>query len=207
MTERKNNIFLISAPSGAGKSTLIQLLLNQIPSLFFSISHTTRPPRAGETNGVEYYFVDPPKFRQMIENQQFLEWAEVHGYYYGTSLDMAERAEEETKDLLLDVYIQGAARARELLKPLTTIFILPPSYEVLKQRLLHRQKDTAQQIEQRIENARREISHYTEYDFVVVNEDLGSAFEILAGIIRSQRSRREVMEEKIAQILRSFQPG
>src|SRR5438477_3751751 len=121
MTTRKNNIFLISAPSGAGKSTLIQLLLNQIPSLFFSISHTTRPPRGGETNGVEYFFIDRPKFQQMIENNQFLESAEVHGYQYGTSLEMARRAEEEGKDLLLDVDIQGAARAREVLQQLTTI--------------------------------------------------------------------------------------
>src|SRR5437773_11393205 len=100
MTTRTNNIFIISAPSGAGKSTLIQLLLNQIPSLFFSISHTTRPARGGETNGVEYFFIDHPRFLQMIESNQFLEWAEVHGYHYGTSIEMARLAEEEGTDLL-----------------------------------------------------------------------------------------------------------
>jgi len=204
MRARKNNIFIISAPSGAGKSTLIQLLLAQMPWLFFSVSHTTRPPRQGEKDGVEYFFVSEEKFQEMVNANEFLEWAQVHGYHYGTSLSMMKKAEEEDKDLLLDVDVQGAARVRQILPSVSSIFIMPPSYDVLRDRLIRRQKDTPEQIEQRLENARREIQHYLEYDYLVVNEDLSSAFENLISIFRSERCRKEFVQTKAEAILQSF---
>lgn len=206
MKESKNNVFILSAPSGAGKTTLIQLLVTQIPRLFFSISHTTRPPRIGEKEAVEYFFIDEAKFQELIRQNAFLEWADVHGFHYGTSREMMRRAEEEGKDLLLDVDIQGAEKLRTLLPEATTIFIMPPSYEVLKERLVRRQKDTPQQIQHRLENARSEIEYYMNYQYVVVNEDLGSAFENLASIIRSERCRRDVLTGRIKEILKSFEP-
>jgi guanylate kinase len=205
MKESKNNVFIISAPSGSGKSTLIQLLITQIPRLFFSISHTTRPPRIGEKEGVEYFFIDESRFQELIRQNAFLEWAEVHGFHYGTSREMMQRAAEQGKDLLLDVDIQGAEKVRSLLPEATTIFIMPPSYEVLKERLVRRQKDTPEQIQQRLENARNEIEFYANYQYVVVNEDLGSAFENLASIIRSERCRREILTIRIKEILKSFE--
>lgn len=204
MTKRKNNTFIISAPSGTGKSTLIELLLAQIPNIFFSISHTTRPPRVGEKNGVEYYFVENSKFEEMIRRDEFLEWAQVHGYYYGTSREMVRRAQEEGKDLLLDVDFQGAQAIRKQVPEAVSIFIMPPSLDILKERLLRRQKDTLTQIQNRTINARTELQHYKEYEFVIINEDLGSAFENLASIVRSQRSKQEILEEKIQKVLESF---
>jgi len=201
----KSNVFILSAPSGAGKSTLIQLLFEEISGLHFSISHTTRPPREGETDGVEYFFVNEPRFRKMIESNQFLEWAHVHGYFYGTSLQMIQLAEEQGKDLLLDINIQGAAKVRKRLPDAISVFILPPSYEVLKRRLVERQTDSPGQIRQRIENARQEIEHYAEYDYIILNEDLGAACQNLASIIRSHRCREKAQAARIEEILRSFQ--
>lgn len=204
MKQRRNNVFLISAPSGAGKSSLIQLLLAEIPSLFFSISHTTRPPRPGEKDGVEYYFVSHGRFEEMIEANQFLEWAYVHSHYYGTSVQMVHKAEEQHKDLLLDVDIQGHQKVRKVLEGVTGIFVLPPSYEALKERLEQRGKDTPEQIGRRMENARVEIQHYRDYEYVVINDDLQAAFESLVSIIRSQQSRRENLQDRIEEILKSF---
>ena len=206
MKKRKSNAFILSAPSGAGKSSLIELLLNQSPSLCFSVSHTTRPPRAGETDGIEYYFISKEEFEEMIAGRKFLEWAEVHGYFYGTSRAMLDRAEKEGKDLLLDVDVQGAAKIKEQIPDAVTIFILPPSFEVLRERLVRRQKDTDRQIAKRIENARSEIEHYVEYDYIIVNRDLASAFESLVSIIRSQQCRREQMEENAREVIDSFKP-
>jgi len=200
-----NNIFILSAPSGAGKSTLIQLLFQEIAGLYFSISHTTRPPREGETNGVEYFFVSEQHFREMIESNQFLEWAHVHGYFYGTSYQMVEAAAAQGKDLLLDIDIQGAAKVRARLPEAVSIFIFPPSYDALRRRLVERRTDSPEQILQRIENARQEIEHYAEYDYIILNEDLVEASRNLAGIIRSHRCKRKLQAEKIEKILKSFQ--
>lgn len=204
MSEKKHSVFLISAPSGAGKSSLIELLVQRVPGLLFSISHTTRPPRQGETDGVEYFFVSQERFRQMIEAKLFLEWAQVHGHYYGTSLEMVDRAAAQDKDLLLDVDIQGHQSVRKMLPSLTSIFVLPPSHGVLKQRLIERRKDTPAQIEHRLENAKNEIQHYNEYDYVVINDDLNRAYENLAAIIRGERNRTSTMQPEIDKILASF---
>jgi guanylate kinase len=204
MTPRKNNIFIISAPSGAGKSTLVELLLSQNRDLFFSISHTTRPARPGEMNGVEYFFISEENFRKMIQEEEFFEWAEVHGYYYGTSREMLKKAEGRGSDLILDIDVQGAMKAKQIFPEATSIFILPPSFEVLRERLQRRQKDTEQQIAKRIENARQEIQYCHQYDYIVINRELHAAFEDLSSIIRSQSCRRENLSGEVAAIIQSF---
>jgi guanylate kinase len=201
---KRNNIFVISAPSGAGKTTLVQRLLDRVPNLFFSISHTTRPMREGEKEGIDYYFVPEPTFQRMISNQEFLEWAKVHGHCYGTSKQMIRLAEEADKDLILDVDVQGAASVSKLIPGATSIFIMPPSYESLRERLVQRRTDNEEQIEERLENAREEIQHYREYDYIVINEELNSAFENLCGIIRGKRCLRELLEARVQEILKTF---
>lgn len=201
---KKNNIFIISAPSGSGKSTLIQLLLAQNQHLFFSISHTTRPPREGEKDGNEYFFLQETRFKEMIQAEEFLEWAEVHGYYYGTSKGMVREAEKAGRDLVLDIDVQGAEKVKALLPEATSIFILPPSFEVLRERLQRRQKDTEQQIARRMENARNEIRYSNQYDYIIINRDLHAAFEDLNSIIRSQGCRRENLIDQIQKIVESF---
>ena len=205
MTTRRNNVFIISAPSGAGKSTLVELLLSQNKELFFSISHTTRPPRPGEMDGIEYFFVSEERFKKMMQEEEFFEWAEVHGYYYGTSRGMLKQAESRGSDLILDIDVQGAMKVKQILPDATSIFILPPSFEVLRERLQRRQKDTDQQIAKRIENARQEIQYCYQYDYIVINRELHAAFEDLSSIIRSQSCKRENLTDEIGEILKSFQ--
>ncbi len=195
---------MISAPSGAGKTTLVQRLMERVPNLYFSISHTTRPSREGEQEGIDYFFINENTFRQMISGNEFLEWAEVHGHRYGTSKRMIKLAEEAGKDLILDLDVQGAGSVRKILPEAASIFIMPPSYESLRERLVQRRTDKEEQIEQRLENAREEIQRYGEYDYVVINEEIDSATENLCGIVRSRRCQRENLEEKIEKILKSF---
>jgi guanylate kinase len=205
MKLRRSNVFIISAPSGAGKSTLIQRLLAQNGNLLFSVSHTTRVPREGETNGVEYFFVSKEQFKKMIENNELLEWAEVHGSFYGTSKEMLSKAAAQGCDLVLDIDVQGAAKVKLLLAGAISIFILPPSFEALRERLRLRRQDTEEQIAKRIENAREEIQHCNEYDYIIINHDIDNAFDDLNCIVSSQSRRREHQREEIDAILKSFQ--
>jgi len=204
MKQRKSNIFILSAPSGAGKSTLIQLLLAKDPALQFSVSHTTRLPRDGEKNGSDYFFISPSEFESMIQAGEFLEWASVHGYFYGTSREMVRQAEEAGKDLILDIDVQGASQVRKSVPDALSIFVLPPSYETLRKRLEQRQKDSVQAVQKRLERARKEIEHCREYDYIIINEELNSAFDDLTSIIRGQRLKRQNLEERIENILKSF---
>ena len=201
---RKNNIFIVSAPSGSGKSTLIQLLLAQNQQLFFSISHTTRPPRHGEVDGNEYFFVPEETFKKKIQAEEFIEWAQVHGYYYGTSREMLKQAELAGRDLVLDIDVQGAENVKRMLPEAISIFILPPSFKVLQERLQRREKDTEAQVARRMENARLEIRYSEQYDYIIINHDLHAAFEDLNSIIRSQSCRRENLIEEVQQIIESF---
>lgn len=204
MSPSKTDLFVVSAPSGAGKTTLIELILRRIPSLLFSVSHTTRPPRFGETDGVEYIFADRDRFLQMVDQNEFLEWAEVHGHYYGTSRQMLQLAEDRGKDLLLDLDVQGAAHVRKIMPQVVSIFILPPSMEVLQERLNRRKMDSTEQIQNRMENARREIQACREFDYVIVNDGLADALESLAAILHSVKYKKEKMTERISSILKSF---
>lgn len=207
MKNNKNSVFIISAPSGSGKTTLIDLLLSENPSLLFSISHTTRPPRPGERDGVEYFFVNEKQFEQMIREDRFLEWAEVHGHFYGTSREMLNQAEQDNRDLILDIDVQGAALVRQKMPEAISIFILSPSYSALKTRLLSRQKDSQEVMLKRLENARKEILRYSEFDYIIINDNLQSASKSLSSIIHSSNSLREKQIERIESILKSFEKG
>ena len=201
---RKSKVFIISAPSGAGKSTLIQSLLREVPSLLFSVSHTTRRPRDGERDAVDYYFVSPEEFQRMIAAGEFLEWATVHGSHYGTSKEMLRMAENKNKDLLLDIDVQGAGKVRRSLPDAVSIFVMPPSFEALAERLKKRRKDSFEQMEQRIQTARTEMQQYHEYDYVIINENLDNALGELIGIIKGDTSKKKIAVEKIQKIMKSF---
>jgi len=183
-------VFIISAPSGAGKTTLIHRIMATHPNLAFSISHTTRPPRQGEINKQDYYFVSRKAFRKMIENNAFLEWATVFGEYYGTSIGEIQRLHGLGKDVILDIDVQGALQVMEKMdkNQLISIFILPPDMETLKQRLIARGKDPIDQIEKRLAEARREIQQADQYDFRIINDNLERATRDLSKILESRPS-------------------
>ena len=191
MQDLLGNLFIISAPSGAGKSTLINALLNQHADMQLSVSHTTRSPRPGETNGVQYHFTDVPSFKQLIEQDQFIEWAEVFGNYYGTSKAALADKLAQGIDVFLDIDWQGARQIKQQLPFVTSIFILPPSVAALEQRLNQRGQDSAEVIAGRMAKARDEISHADEYDFWVVNDDLELALQQFSGIIQTQRLKQQ----------------
>ena len=200
MQDLLGNLFIISAPSGAGKSTLINALLKQHADMQLSVSHTTRSPRPGETNGVQYHFTDVPTFKQLIEQEQFIEWAEVFGNYYGTS--KAALADKLTQgiDVFLDIDWQGARQIKQQLPFVTSIFILPPSVKALEQRLNQRGQASAEVIAGRMAKARDEISHAGEYDYWVVNDDLELALQQFSGIIQSQRlkqNKQAIRQQKL----------
>lgn len=191
MQDLLGNLFIISAPSGAGKSTLINALLKQHADMQLSVSHTTRSPRPGESNGVQYHFTDVPAFKQLIAQDQFIEWAEVFGNYYGTSKAALADKLAQGIDVFLDIDWQGARQIKQQLPFVTSIFILPPSVEALEQRLNQRGQDSAEVIAGRMAKAQDEISHAGEYDYWVVNDDLQLALQQFSGIIQTQRLKQQ----------------
>ncbi|OGO75570.1 MAG: guanylate kinase [Chromatiales bacterium RIFOXYA1_FULL_46_5] len=200
MQDLLGNLFIISAPSGAGKSTLINALLKQHADMQLSVSHTTRSPRPGESNGVQYHFTDVPTFKQLIAQDQFIEWAEVFGNYYGTSKAALADKLAQGIDVFLDIDWQGARQIKQQLPFVTSIFILPPSVEALEQRLNQRGQDSAEVITGRMAKAQDEISHADEYDYWVVNDDLELALQQFSGIIQTQRlkqSKQAIRQQKL----------
>jgi len=196
-------LIVITGPSGCGKSTLANRVLEELENVEFSVSYTTREKRSTELEGVDYYFVSGEKFRRMIQEDKFLEWAVVHGNYYGTPKEELEK-KVAGGDLLLDIDVQGAEQVREKLEEAVFIFILPPLFPVLRKRLENRGQDSLPVIEKRLEVAKEEIKHYRKFDYVVINDELDRAVEELKSVILSQRCRREIREKDIIQILRSF---
>ncbi|VFP88839.1 guanylate kinase [Candidatus Erwinia haradaeae] len=187
----QGTLFIISAPSGAGKSSLIQSLL-KIQSLLnikLSISHTTRKMRPGEYDGEHYYFIEDHQFRSMINKKEFLEYAKVFGSYYGTLNQTVIRILQKGYNLLLDIDWQGARAIRQIMPNSQSIFILPPSKNELQRRLYHRNQDTASIISQRMSQAMTEISHYTEYDYLIINQNFEDALIDLKAIIQSENLR------------------
>ncbi|MFZ0760622.1 MAG: guanylate kinase [Candidatus Sulfotelmatobacter sp.] len=180
-------IYIISAPSGSGKSTLVNELLKSVRDLEFSISYTTRAPRGSETNGRQYYFVSRSEFERMIREGEFLEHAEVFGNYYGTARRFLREAEQNGRDLLLDIDVQGAAQIQQKLPDATSIFILPPDRKTLEERLRKRSEDREEVIERRLVTASREIENYDHYNYILVNDRLEDSVEILQAIVRSER--------------------
>ncbi len=198
---RTGQLFVISAPSGVGKTTLVRLLLQELPELRFSVSCTTRPPRPGETDGKDYHFLDRAAFLAGIQEGRFLEWAQVHGEYYGTDRLILEAWLEAGKDVLLDIDVQGARQVRCLFPLAHTLFILPPSWEVLEQRLQARGTEAQEQIAARLSAAHREVQEAPWYDFIVVNDLLETAVADLVAIIRAARCQRMVQGERLRALL------
>lgn len=202
---RKGNLLVLSAPSGGGKTTILQKALSLLDEIDFSVSYTTRVQRLTERDGLDYHFVTEEVFREKIAENQFLEWAEVHGNLYGTGRTETEAICTSGRDVLLDVDIQGAAQVRKAKPDAVTIFMLPPSFEVLEKRLRGRQQDSPEAIEKRLQAARSEIGRYLDYDYVVINEELDHAADMLRAIILAERGRPHSMEGLIRPIFESFQ--
>ncbi len=197
-------IIVISAPSGAGKTTLIERLLESDKSIMFSISTTTRSMRKGEVDGVSYHFVSRETFLEMKENGEFHEWAEVYGNYYGTTKKEVDRIRKKGKIPLFDVDIQGSRNLRKQVKDGVFIYIIPPSLSVLKKRLIGRKTEDIEQINLRLKNAYDEISEYVNFDYIIINNDLDSAFERLRSVIIAEKCRLINIKEKIENILEGF---
>jgi len=198
---RPSSLIVVSGPSGAGKSTALARVLAEMDHLRFSVSHTTRPPRPGEQNGVEYFFVDDLRFQQLQEDGAFLEWARVHAHFYGTCGSEYERAVEDGVDLLLDLDVQGAGQVRLKFADAVTVFIFPPSYEALERRLVSRGENGSAR---RLAMAVEEVPRYREYDYAVINDDLDQTVESLKAIIRAARCRTRLVEPEARRILATF---
>ena len=187
----KGDLFIVSAPSGAGKTRLVNALIEREPNLSLSISHTTRPIRPGETNGIDYHFVDHESFTRMVEQGDFLEHAEVFGNFYGTAQSTVDAQLSAGQDVLLEIDWQGAAQIRRLRPDAVSIFILPPSKQTLVERLRNRGQDSDEVIAQRMAAARDEIVHYVEADYLVVNDDFDVALQDTLAIIRAKHLTQE----------------
>jgi guanylate kinase len=180
-------VYIISAPSGSGKSTLVNELLKKVSDLEFSISYTTRAPRGSETNGRQYYFVSRAEFEKMIAEDEFLEHAEVFGNYYGTARRFLRAAEQNSRDLLLDIDVQGAKQIQDKVLDATSIFILPPDRRTLEERLRKRSEDSDAVIQRRLDTATREIENYKRYNYILVNDQLEDSIKALRAIVRGER--------------------
>jgi guanylate kinase len=183
------HLYIVTAPSGAGKTTLVRLLLENDPGIRLSISYTTRGPRNGEVEGREYHFVSVPDFLSKTESGDFLEWAEVHGNYYGTSKSWIEAEMAAGRDVLVEIDWQGAQQVRKLFPAAIGVFVLPPSLDELQRRLSGRGTDSAQTIARRMAAARDEMRHVAEFDYVIVNDDLQQALADLLSVVRASRLR------------------
>jgi guanylate kinase len=199
-------LVVVSSPSGGGKGTLIRRALKIVPNLGYSVSFTTRPPRNGEIDGRDYHFVSVEKFNQMTAASDFLEWAVVHGNLYGTSHIEIERELNEGHDIILEIDVQGAASVRGLASDAVSVFILPPSLAILRERLVRRRSEDPDDLALRLRNARSEVEHYREFQYLVINDDAERAAGLLASIIYAERARRERQEEVAQRVLASFHP-
>jgi guanylate kinase len=200
----RGSIFVISAPSGAGKSTLIKRLIASTPGLAFSVSYTTRAPRAAEKHGRDYFFVSPKVFRGMVHRDEFVEWADVHGHFYGTAHEQLHAAQDAGQDILLDIDVQGHQQVRRRLPEALSVFILPPSFPELSRRLRDRRSDAPEEIERRLQMAREEIAHWPEYDYLVVNDNLENATQALRAIVLAGRLRRPSQAARVEKIIGTF---
>ena len=197
----QGTLYVISAPSGAGKTSLVAEMLRRDEKLGVSVSHTTRPMREGEKDGVNYHFVCREQFEGMIGRGEFLEHAEVFGNYYGTSQVWVNETLAQGRDVILEIDWQGAVQVRHLMPECVSIFIVPPSPEVLRERLTGRGTDSAEVIERRLAEASEECRHAVEFDYLVVNDDFDEALADLLAIVRSQRQRMTVQEMRHADLL------
>lgn len=197
-------LFVISSPSGGGKGTLIRRVRQSVPHLGYSVSWTTRAPRGKEQNGVNYHFVSHAEFEEMRESGGFLEWAIVHGNLYGTARSAVEQETARGRDVILEIDVQGATSVRATMNDAVQIFILPPSYEVLRERLLGRQTETPAQLSVRLRNARGEVERYREFDYVVLNDEVERAAAQIVSIVYAERACRKRQEWLAQRVLATF---
>ena len=202
--KRRGNLFVISAPSGSGKTTLVRRLLDTLDDVQFSISFTTRSVRGSERDGIDYHFIAEESFRSKIEDGEFLEWAEVHGSLYGTSKIETEKIRAGGEDILMDVDVQGAMQVRKAQPDAVTVFIMPPSFAVLEERLRGRRQDSDEVIMGRLNEARHEIHHYKDYDYVLVNDSVERTSELFKAIVLAERMRPHLLQDRIRPILDTF---
>lgn len=200
----RGSIVVISAPSGGGKSTLVKRLVASDPNVRPSISYTTRPRRSGERDGRDYFFVSEEQFKRMIADGEFVEWAEVFGNLYGTSWKQLRAAQEGGKDILLNIDVQGHRQVRERLPEAVSVFVLPPSFQELDRRLRRRHLDRPKVIQDRLAAARKEITHWPEYDYLVINDRLSRATQALQAVVRAARLRRQNQEQHAREICKTF---
>ncbi len=197
----QGNLYIISAPSGAGKTTLVKTLIERIPDMTVSISHTTRPKRPAETDGVNYYFLDKNEFDRMVKQGDFLEYAMVFDHFYGTSRLWVEETIKRGTDVILEIDWQGAQQIRRIFPACVSIFILPPSLTALSERLTQRSQDKPEIIQNRLADAQKTISHIAEYDYVVVNDDFQTALTDLKAIVSAHRLTQQRQIKKLTQLL------
>ena len=200
----RGNLYIVSAPSGSGKTTLLQHLLRSFDDLKFSVSHTTRLPRQGEKDAVDYYFTDRTTFMRMVDRGEFLEWAEFNGQLYGTTRAFVEEQIGAGRDVILDIDVQGAKQVKNTIKDATAIFILPPSFEELKRRLTDRMLESDDVIRRRLDIAKREILYYRDYDYIIINDILENSIRLLESIIRSGTAKPRRQQSRIEEIIASF---
>jgi guanylate kinase len=197
-------LVVVSSPSGGGKGTLIRRALKRVPNLGYSVSFTTRAAREGEVGGRDYFFVSVDEFQQKIEAGDFLEWASVHGNLYGTSYVQIQRELIEGHDIILEIDVQGAASVRKLVDDVVSVFILPPTFEILHARLEARGSEHPADLALRLKNSRGEVEHYREFQYVIINDDADQAASQLTSIIYAERARVERQEEAAQRVLASF---
>lgn len=201
---RRGLLFVVSAPSGTGKTTIVERLVQVVPDLGLSRSYTSRPIRDGERDGVDYNFITRARFEAMAGDQAFLEWADVFGNLYGTCAADTDRELAAGRDLVLVIDVQGARQVRRLRRDIIAVFMLPPSFDVLEQRLRGRSKDSDAAIRRRLATARQEVAAVDEYDYVVVNDELDACVDRLKAIVLAERSRLPAMAAVVERITRSF---
>jgi len=201
MPATPGTLYIVSAPSGAGKTSLVKALIDTQPQVRVSVSHTTRALRPGEVDGVNYHFVSREQFIGMLEHSDFLEHAEVFGNLYGTSQGWLKQTLAEGFDLILEIDWQGAQQVRRLMPQAKSIFILPPTQEALRQRLTNRGQDSEEIIERRMREAVSEMSHYVEYDYLVINDDFATALDDLKAIFRANRLEQSVQQQRLSDLL------
>ncbi len=199
-------LFIVSAPSGTGKTTVVERLVEVMPRLRQSLSYTSRPARAGEHDGVDYHFVSRERFEAMVAVNEFLEWADVFGNLYGTSAADTQRILESGNDVVLVIDVQGARKVRQRGIENVAVFVMPPSADVLERRLRGRSKDSEEQIRRRLAVAHQEVAAYAEYDYVVVNDDIGPCVDRLKGIVLAERATLKAMRGEVEGIVRTFEP-
>ncbi|HEV8396000.1 MAG TPA: guanylate kinase [Vicinamibacterales bacterium] len=204
-SSRRGLLFIVSAPSGTGKTTIVERLVQVVPRLRMSRSYTSRPARAGESDGVDYNFISRGRFEAMIGDGAFLEWADVFGNYYGTGATDTETILAAGEDVVLVIDVQGARQVRGRGIETVGVFVLPPSASVLESRLRGRSKDTEEQIRRRLEVARTEIGEFAQYEYVVVNDDLDGAVNRIRAIVMAERARVKAMRGETEAVIETFQ--